>query len=195
MQNTDTPTPLAVRGLPDAAGSAFTPTTEEFLQAIKEGCEELADERNYQIPAWCPGTIAAKLARYADTALMQLRATKPNEWTQQPPETAQKTMDNSDTQESADTAQSTHSEAVGSSAVFAVDDVIRVRCQAGFRVWKVTAVAYGGIGHENLLAIVPLDQYPGSIYGKTVEECLVPLSLLAGVERVVSANYENRHTR
>lgn len=84
---------------------------------------------------------------------------------------------------------------VGSSAVFAVDDVIRVRCQAGFRVWKVTAVAYGGIGHENLLAIVPLDQHPGSIYGKTVEECLVPLSLLAGVERVVSANVSDQIPR
>lgn len=84
---------------------------------------------------------------------------------------------------------------VGSSAVFAVDDVIRVRCQAGFRVWKVTAIAYGGIGHENLLAIVPLDQHPGSIYGKTVEECLVPLSLLAGVERVVSANAQAQPRR
>jgi len=80
----DLPTTPETRSgrLPATHGSAFTPTLEEFLQAIKEGCDELADERNYHLPAWCPGTIAAKLARYADTALMQLRAAKQNDQAQ-----------------------------------------------------------------------------------------------------------------
>ncbi len=90
-----------------------------------------------------------------------------------------------------ETTPKTEKEAgVGSSALFAVDDVIRVRDGRGYRVWKVTAVALGGIGVENIIAIVPLDIHPGSIYGETLKECLVPQVLLAGVERVVSANKE-----
>lgn len=89
-----------------------------------------------------------------------------------------------------ETIPKTERQAGVSSALFDVDDVIRVTSHAGFRVWKVTAVVYGGLSHEDIIAIVPLDQHPGSIYGKAVEECLVPLSLLAGVERVGSANYK-----
>lgn len=53
--------------------SPVDPGVEDLIQAIKRGCEELADESNYHLPAWWPGSIAAKLASYASTALMRFR--------------------------------------------------------------------------------------------------------------------------
>ena len=44
-------------------------TYRELLDESKRLCDELSEEKNYDLPAWCPATIARKASRLIDAAI------------------------------------------------------------------------------------------------------------------------------
>jgi hypothetical protein len=45
-------------------------------------------------------------------------------------------------------------------------------------IWRVTGIHYGATQCENLVTIRRLDMRPGSAYGKTQEESIVPMAII-----------------
>jgi len=70
---------------------------------------------------------------------------------------------------------------------YQVGDTIRIPIGDGFRVWKITGVCLGAIGHESNYQMAPLDYRLGDAVDGSKSENLVPCHILethAGVERV-----------
>ncbi len=63
-----------------------------------------------------------------------------------------------------------------------IGETIRLKYgNRGYRVWHVTGIHLGGLGHEHLVSLQPLDVDPGSAYGKTIPESLVPLEMVEAI--------------
>ena len=70
---------------------------------------------------------------------------------------------------------------------YTVGGTIRLKRGHGFRVWKITGIHYGGLGHEDLVSIRPLDVSFGSAFGQALTDAVLPLHMLTShpyVERV-----------
>jgi len=77
--------------------------------------------------------------------------------------------------------------AAPSGSAYTVGDIVRLKHGHGFRVWKITGIHLGGLGHENLVSLKPLETSSGSAFGVGVPETVMPLELLTThphVERV-----------
>ena len=50
----------------------------------------------------------------------------------------------------------------------------------GGRVWRVTGVYYGALGHEDVVGLEPLDRSLPIVGEEEVREMIVPLALIHG---------------
>jgi hypothetical protein len=47
-------------------------------------------------------------------------------------------------------------------------------------IWKIIGIYYGGLGHQDLVGLIPFNRKEGGAHGLTVTEMLVPIELAEG---------------
>ncbi len=67
---------------------------------------------------------------------------------------------------------------------YTVHDILRMRTDDGFRVWRVTAVIIGGLRSESHYEIEPLERDLGSNVDGKNSRSLIPCAILDACEQV-----------
>lgn len=70
---------------------------------------------------------------------------------------------------------------------YKVHDIIRYHTSTGIRVWQITGIVLGSLGHENHYQMRPLDLKEGNNVEGKLSECLVPVQILDSHENISTA--------
>ena len=58
------------------------------------------------------------------------------------------------------------------------DYIIQKYAKHEANIWIITGVYYGGLGHESVVGLMPINRKLTNVHGQIVEEMLVPLDLV-----------------